>query len=164
MSGVIGGIGSKSGVIGPTPSFSLRVGTAYDIAQDTDAILYFQTVDYDIGSNISTTTNITTGTVFTAPRTGHYQFNFAVRLDSFSGDSIHIHVELRKTGSTPFEYSTILHPVMFAEGTINYHGFSASHCTALSAGESAWIFSYGNSTGSFQVSKDSASFSGFLIR
>ena len=164
-SGIIGAAGSKSGIIGPIPSFSLGIPSGYSIAGDVSGLLYFNTVYYDIGSNITSTSDYSIGSVFTAPRPGHYQFNFAVRLDSISDSCNHVHAELRTDMElTRFAYSTIIRPEDIAESEVNYWGFSASHCTNMTAGAKAWVQTYGNASGSYTVSHESGSFSGFLIR
>lgn len=82
MSGIIGGAGSKSGVIGvevnPSQPAFLAVNDGSDsIANASDVTIALDTEIFDVGSNVSSNT-------FTAPVTGKYLISGQCRVDAGS--------------------------------------------------------------------------------
>ena len=153
-------IDSSGRILTPArPAFSCRPNGAMNfISQAGWKTTVFQTVDFDIGSNLNA------GGYFVCPVTGIYQFNLHMRFDSVGTSYVIICLASELSGtSTPTSNANLYFNSYVINGSPNstYDSLSTSLTISMTAGDNVMPWHYSADT-SYTVATAS-SFSGFLV-
>jgi len=153
-------IDSTGRVLTPArPAFSVYLNTAVTSQNYTgaDAAIPFDSEDFDIGSNVSISSNA----VFTAPVDGVYQFNLSLNMGSMSGAtwlSSYLYIDGAPVSSdSDLTYRNLVDPDTDAYATL-----TSSHLIQLTATQT--VTPYLRVIGDTSVDiRQGTRFSGFLV-
>ena len=153
-------IDSSGRILTPArPAFSCRPNGAMNfINQPYWKTTVFQTVDFDIGSNLNA------GGYFVCPVTGIYQFNLHMRFDSVGTGYIIICLASELSGTaTPTTNANLYFNSYVINGSPNstYDSLSTSLTISMTAGDNVMPWHYSADT--FYTVSTASSFSGFLV-
>jgi len=153
-------IDSSGRILTPArPAFSCRPNGAMNfITQAGWKTTVFQTVDFDIGSNLNA------GGYFVCPVTGIYQFNLHMRFDSVGTSYVIICLASELSGtSTPTSNANLYFNSYVINGSPNssYDSLSTSLTISMTAGDNVMPWHYSADT--FYTVATASSFSGFLV-
>ena len=152
-------IDSSGRILTPArPAFSCRPNGAMNfINQPYWKTTVFQTVDFDIGSNLNA------GGYFVCPVTGIYQFNYHVRLDLVGTSYIIIALSSTLSGNAPDASESLYLNTYVINGSPSgsYHTLTSSALVQLTAGTNVMPWHYSADT-SYSI-KVASHYSGFLV-
>lgn len=141
------------------PAFSVYLNTAVNSQNYTgaDAVIPFDSKDFDIGSNVSISSNA----VFTAPVAGVYQFNLSLLFFSISGAtwlSSYLYIDgAPVSSSSNLTYRNLTDPDVDAYSTL-----TSSHLIQLTASQT--VTPYLRVAGDTSVDvRQGTRFSGYLV-
>ena len=163
MSGIIGGAGSKSGVIGlKTFADSFNVSFAVKCAATqtnvsatgSGTVVVFGTDIFDIGNNFD-------GTTFTAPVSGIYNFSTSVRMNQIPTTCRYAEVQMHFTGGPPLLQCFMSEPPQ----TGLYDNLGFTQIVNMDAGDTALVKVYYDGGSGLDIqSGDGTRFCGYLVR
>ncbi len=152
-------IDSSGRILTPArPAFSCRPNGSISISASGWKTVDFDTVDFDIGSNLNA------AGYFVCPVTGVYQFNYHMRLDSIGSGITIICLASETSGTaTPTTNANLYYNTYVINGSPNstYDSLATSVTIQLSAGTNVAPWHY-SADSSYTISPAS-NFSGFLV-
>ena len=157
MSGIVGGAGSKSGIIGSEinpsqPAFNvIPASDQNNLSNDSNISIQFGTVRFDQGNNFGSHT-------FVAPVTGKYQLNAYIAFHSMQTNASYYQIALATSNRTYYSY---VDPGSFDSNTEHWT-IGISVLADMDANDSVYLHTRTSDGTAAADIKQASTFSGFL--